>query len=455
MNLSTDIEHRATGERLAFLTLARQLATPTRLEPEPAWQRPTTFATDEGLLQGNLAGLSEDERLFRATDLATPIGVYSKAQLRDTDVLFARFTLSAAEIQEVRDARSRVSAVAAGTGGEGPPAIFSTGSDASDTAAAASSNGAGVGAGAGAGGLNHPISANTVAAAVMDTASFRKPPQQSQIDDEDDDSDGCDAIGFMFDAETARSKVHFSFPTGDSILSSSSSSGSGAGKTLDITLLCIDENPGAVQSGHYVWPAATALARHLVNAWTSNEHSDEARQANDILSSRAGIPKAIVELGAGCGLAGLTALHLGCSTVVFTDHDAGTLDLIRDNIELQDLDSANIKNVFACPLAWGEEFRSSWPSQVTAHLTDEAGGGFDLLLASDVIYDSGVVEPLLWTVRHLLAPNGKAMLCGSFRLEDGTDDQVDSICKSMGMVCVTLYDNLGDGGCRLQEITLL
>lgn len=237
--------------------------------------------------------------------------------------------------------------------------------------------------------------------------------------------------------------------------SSSSSSGSGAGKTLDITLLCIDENPGAVQSGHYVWPAATALARHLVNAWTSNEHSDEARQANDILSSRAGIPKAIVELGAGCGLAGLTALHLGCSTVVFTDHDAGTLDLIRDNIELQDLDSANIKNVFACPLAWGEEFRSSWPSQVTAHLTDEAGGGFDLLLASDVIYDSGVVEPLLWTVRHLLAPNGKAMLCGSFRLEDGTDDQVDSICKSMGMVCVTLYDNLGDGGCRLQEITLL
>jgi len=451
MNLNADIEHKATGERLAFLILARQLATPTRLEPEPAW-RPTTFATDEGLLRGNLAGLSEDERLFRATDLATPIGVYSKAQLRDTDVLFARFTLSTAEVKEIRDAKASVSAASADYGSDVSSAICTTDAVASESAPAASRSAASTSTSADAA-LNPPKSASEAAAEITAQTSSRTFPEPPQNDDEDEDSDGCDAIGFMFDAETARSKVHFSFPTRGSVQSSSSSSNTS--KTLDVTLLCIDENPGAVQSGHYVWPAASALARHLVDTWTSNEHSDKARQGNGALCSQGELPKTILELGAGCGLAGLTALHLGCSTVVFTDHDAGTLDLIRDNIELQNFDTANTKNVFACPLAWGVEHKGSWPSQVTAHLTNEAGSGFDLLLASDVIYDSGVVEPLLWTVRHLLAPNGKALLCGSFRLEDGTDEQVDSICKSLGMACVTIYDNLSDGGCRLQKINFL
>lgn len=63
----------------------------------------------------------------------------------------------------------------------------------------------------------------------------------------------------------------------------------------------------ANQSGHYVWPAAPALSAYLVDR-------------------RLALPRGgrCLELGAGCGLAGLVAAQLeGTSAVVFTDHDPG------------------------------------------------------------------------------------------------------------------------------------
>mmetsp|Transcript_24688 Transcript_24688/g.55602 ORF Transcript_24688/g.55602 Transcript_24688/m.55602 type:complete len:88 (-) Transcript_24688:144-407(-) len=85
--------------------------------------------------------------------------------------------------------------------------------------------------------------------------------------------------------------------------------------------------------------------------------------------------------------------------------------------------------------------------------------------------------PLLWTIRNLLrrgdgrreegepgdgapkeskstAPKAKALLCASFRLEDGTDAQVAEACDELGMDCRLLYDHLDQGRCRLQVITL-
>ncbi|CAN0494857.1 unnamed protein product, partial [Ectocarpus sp. 12 AP-2014] len=73
------------------------------------------------------------------------------------------------------------------------------------------------------------------------------------------------------------------------------------------------------QSGHYVWPAAPALSAYLVDR-------------------RLALPRGgrCLELGAGCGLAGLVAAQLPLTTaVVFTDHDPGVLDMIRESIEEQ------------------------------------------------------------------------------------------------------------------------
>jgi predicted nicotinamide N-methyase len=94
-------------------------------------------------------------------------------------------------------------------------------------------------------------------------------------------------LGFLFDSGLQRSQQRFTF---------------GA---YTVSLQFVDDEPGAVQSGHYLWPAAPALAEYLVANWPSLPTS------------------AVLELGCGCGLAGLIAAQAGAGCVLFTDHDFG------------------------------------------------------------------------------------------------------------------------------------
>eukprot|EP00596_Hydrurales_sp_CCMP1899_P011206 CAMPEP_0119040774 /NCGR_PEP_ID=MMETSP1177-20130426/10794_1 /TAXON_ID=2985 /ORGANISM="Ochromonas sp, Strain CCMP1899" /LENGTH=138 /DNA_ID=CAMNT_0007006137 /DNA_START=195 /DNA_END=608 /DNA_ORIENTATION=- len=107
------------------------------------------------------------------------------------------------------------------------------------------------------------------------------------------------SIGFMFDAQHARHIKTVCFG--------------------DITLLLklIGEDPGHVQSGQYLWPAAAAMGQYLVDNWVTLQSPS------------------ILELGAGVGLAGLVASKLkGTKKVVLTDYDHGSLQLLNENTEL-------------------------------------------------------------------------------------------------------------------------
>lgn len=64
------------------------------------------------------------------------------------------------------------------------------------------------------------------------------------------------AVGFMFDAALPVATVRHSFNKPD-------------GSSIEVVVACVDDTPGAVQSGHYVWPAAPALAQHLVDKWST------------------------------------------------------------------------------------------------------------------------------------------------------------------------------------------
>lgn len=69
-----------------------------------------------------------------------------------------------------------------------------------------------------------------------------------------------------------------------------------------------------VKSGHYVWPAAPALCEYLIHRWQALPHGK------------------VLELGAGCGLAGLVAAQLpGTDVVVFTDHDPGSRTVSKNH----------------------------------------------------------------------------------------------------------------------------
>ena len=80
-----------------------------------------------------------------------------------------------------------------------------------------------------------------------------------------------DSIGFMFDAQHSKTSKSFSFSN-----------------KIDLQVSLIDNDPGHVQSGLYLWPAAEYACEHIINKWTSFEHQIES----------------VLELGAGCGLTG-------------------------------------------------------------------------------------------------------------------------------------------------------
>jgi predicted nicotinamide N-methyase len=174
-----------------------------------------------------------------------------------------------------------------------------------------------------------------------------EPEPEAENADENDDDD--DMLGFnLFESNAPRRTLHLDI---------------GGGIELDI--VCLDEEPIGVQSGQLLWPAAPALSRYLVSAWE-------------------GMPgETVVELGAGCGMAGITAARLGSRHVVMTDRDAGALDIITENIQLntEQVDQECHK-LGTHSLTWGEAHSEDHTALLCEHGLKD---GFSLVLAADVV----------------------------------------------------------------------
>jgi predicted nicotinamide N-methyase len=176
-----------------------------------------------------------------------------------------------------------------------------------------------------------------------------------KVETEDED-DGLGCIGSMFDSCHTRSVKKVKLNHG-----------------VHFDLKFIDMEPGHVISGQYLWPAAEALGNFLVDNWNTY------RAAN------------ILELGAGCGLAGIAVAGLeGTKKVIFTDNDPGALGLIQDNLSINSIADKGL--VYS--LAWG----AAIPADIRSALTVPESL---LLIGSDLIYCKGVVKPLLTTARDL------------------------------------------------------
>lgn len=234
-------------------------------------------------------------------------------------------------------------------------------------------------------------------------------------------------IGFMFEGSEASTLKHYEFQHEN--------------KIVKIALNVVDQVPGAVQSGHYLWPAAPTLAMYLLQL--------------PLLQ-----PTAVVELGAGCALASITALQVFDSIkyLVATDHDPGTLQRAESNHDatLEYLgDDRFAERLLTVPirfesLTWGDE-------QGAAQLLSELqlnceGQRFDLVLGSDLIYDKDVVEPLFASVSLLMDRRGTFLLSQSFVYDDATERDITRLCSNLGIQRTIIQDNLSsDGGVKLQE----
>lgn len=105
----------------------------------------------------------------------------------------------------------------------------------------------------------------------------------------------------------------------------------------------------------------------------------------------------VLELGAGCGLCGLTAAALGASRVVLTDEFP---DLLAGNVALNNhLWSSKSVEISTAALEWGDEAA-----------VERFRQRFDLVMGSEVTQlGRGLHAPLLQTVRWALRQSREAL----------------------------------------------
>ena len=114
--------------------------------------------------------------------------------------------------------------------------------------------------------------------------------------------------------------------------------------------------------GEPVWPAARALGCWL-------------QQRPETVAGRR-----VLELGAGCGAPGILAAIAGASEVILTDGDASLIGLMQRNTEL------NAERV-GCTVS---ARRFDW----RADDVDDVRASIDVLLAADVLFAHGDIQPL-------------------------------------------------------------
>lgn len=148
-----------------------------------------------------------------------------------------------------------------------------------------------------------------------------------------------------------------------------------AGKTLSVFELddVTDSVTGRALTGSWIWDSALILAE-----WMANQAQlDFTFQG-----------KTAIELGAGAGLPGLAAALLGAKRVVLTDIETLLPGLVR-NVEANGFgDRVEVRE-----LVWGaDESEESGLSEL---------GEFDLVLMSDVFFDTEEMAGLARTVKKV------------------------------------------------------
>jgi len=212
-----------------------------------------------------------------------------------------------------------------------------------------------------------------------------------------DDSDSA-VIGFMFDNEHSKTCKVFNY------------------ENIAIKIKTIDENPGHVQSGLYLWPAGNCLCKHLHFIW------------NEIQTDF------ILELGSGCGLSGIFVSKLpGVKTVILTDYDPGSIKILEENVGLNN-DSTTSSNCLVKQFSWGCEN----DIDIFKYICQRNENSFKLIIGSDLIYCKDVIYPLLFSVANLLSDVGIFILASSFDIGSESQSIMENQCKQLGLDLVDI-----------------
>ena len=146
--------------------------------------------------------------------------------------------------------------------------------------------------------------------------------------------------------------------------------------------------------------------------------------ANQVLAAKWPANSRVVEIGCGCGIPGIAALACGMA-VSFSDYIPLAMDLALANAARNGYSSGQ-----ALFLDWRD------PPQLD----------FDIVLASEILYDRTLHEPILQTLRNILRPGGFAWLADPGRT--AAEEFVPrALAEGWG---VTLWDAAGNEHPRLR-----
>lgn len=163
----------------------------------------------------------------------------------------------------------------------------------------------------------------------------------------------------------------------------------------------IRQDPSNTATGGCIWETSYLLAE-----WAQRE------LAPRLELSRAGRapPLRCLEMGAGCGLLGVALAHAGCK-VLLTECEESMPNLEANVAANAPAPSPRGGQCAAARLGWGNEADAA--AAVSQH------GPFDVVLGTDVVFRSALVEPLLRTLwRCCSAADTTCWLCCQVRCPD-------------------------------------
>ncbi|KAL0460150.1 UNVERIFIED_CONTAM: protein N-lysine methyltransferase METTL21A [Sesamum latifolium] len=172
--------------------------------------------------------------------------------------------------------------------------------------------------------------------------------------------------------------------------------------------LQFSQDPNSKHLGTTVWDASMVLVKFLEKNCRKGRFSPSKLKG-----------KRVIELGAGCGVAGFGMALLGCD-VVSTDQTE-VLPLLMRNVErntsriLQTApDADSFGSIEVAELNWGDEdhIRAVEPP-------------FDYIIGTDVVYAEHLLEPLLQTILALSGPRTTILLGYELRSTNVHDRMID------------------------------
>lgn len=167
-------------------------------------------------------------------------------------------------------------------------------------------------------------------------------------------------------------------------------------------------------TGDHSWDGAVVLAKYL------EMHPELVRG------------KAVLELGAGTGVAGLGALAAGAESVLCTDLPYA-LHSLGANLALNACLGAGVGSARAAHLDWFEP--TTYPSPPQRR---DGGQGWDVLLGADVVWLDHLVAPLVRALVALSGPHSLLLLSYQSRSEQTTDSLFRLLAAHFAMEKVSI-----------------